>query len=350
MVQIEAQFASREGSLNGVVIERTPLAVTAALYKLIPFLIITNRLLNSIVWTSSSNTRNLTIIILISIIILHWGEYILLLMPTIIGVMVCGVVWILNKSILPLKLRNTTSTGGDLTMTQMFNSMVNFNCMFEFLFPIDRKYQFNLKPVLIGSIMVTPFYIYLINEVINVRVYILVVFLAMTLWYSSMFVVSRAILWRWKVFRWLVNSSAETTVDFSRIYMNDLEDDVLSESHITLMVNEFGMKLAKIDSKSSLLELCIVESERYILGIGWSKRLLMTRSGFSTINGKVHWLAKGSIEDSVRMSFGPNFQWVDQKWEITQRWSYGDLLWRVGHSMGKATRWRIISRRGIVSI
>lgn len=349
MIKIEAQFAEREGNLNGVVIERTPLLITSTVYKLIPFLIISNRVLNSIVWTSSSNTRNLSIIILLSIMILHWGDYTLLLMPTLLSVLICGIIWILNKSVMPLKLTSTTPNGEDLTMTQMFNSIVNFNAICEFLFPIEKNLNFDLQPVFIGSILITPIYMYLIQKVINIRVYILIVFLGLSLWYSSMFVVSRAILWRWKVFRWVVNYPLKTTARFNGRSLMVSNQEIPIGIDINMMINDFGMKLNKIDSKTSLVELYVYENERYIIGIGWGKRFLIGRFGFSSMDGRFNWNNKMSIVKSVEMGLGDNFRWLQNNWEITQNWTYGDCMWRINSSSRKGTRWRVITKRGLVS-
>lgn len=339
MPSIEANFEPGNRVSSAVVLERNNVAITLSLYKLVPFLVLSNRVLNTIVWTSNSNTRNFTIIIMISIVILHWGQYVLFILPTLVAMLTCCVIWILNKSVAPLDQ-------SDLTLGQMFNSMINFNTICEFLFPIESQLEFNLWLMLYGSIVITPIYVYFIKEVSNVQVYLLTAFLGCSLWYSSLLVAARSILWRWRLIRRIANKFTSNRYQKFNDNRGDdnryPENSTLSEAlhhFLGYWVSELDIEITQLDTRSHVVQISILENERWWPLVGWTKHTL-DGPRLCSKNKRFYWHSLRLAESHLERIFGDiQFRWLDADWDFSDTWkSATSEPW---------TRQRMLVRRGV---
>lgn len=388
---LEARFAQggAPGGAPGPALEAAPPRVTRALHQLVPFLSLADRLLAALVWATPAATRNMALVLLGAILILHWGHYALVVLPTLVALAVGGSVWALQRSLEPRAL----------TLTQLSHALGNFNVMCEYLFPqggpgSTARRVADWRGALRWSLLLTPLHVYVVRGMgrqTGVRVWLLSIFLGGVLWHSGVGVASRALLWRWKVVRRLVcmlgplaptpggppdpadSLSARDNLDVASVasvasVATDIGPQLRQSIHYQrqeaheppegrLDTDAFdgavltawpGLILTPISRHSTHLTLTILENERYIPGLGWGKRLLINRQAYASPDIALQWNTLQDLETALAAHC--IVHWV-HPWQQGE-WTRGDSAWvELSHDSPyhPLTRWRPLIRRGIVA-
>jgi len=285
----------------------------------------------------------------ICLLILHWGHFTLFIIPTLFILFVSALIWIVNHS---YHTKFVNNDNNELTLPQILQSLQNFVTIGEYIFPPDNYIPVDLQICLLRAIAFTPIYIYIIKNVLSIKIYLLLSFIGVFIWYTPLFVAARSIFWRWKIIRstwWLLNPLLTKYNNYNNSYYND-GDAVENLARVTHM---FNAQIRRVDSQTQIIEFEIQENQRRWILFGWTKLLLITdnRNCFSAFDA--HYQFR-NLEDVNKIIEGmvSSILWLDEKWEGQERsWLYMDNNWKLTLQREcQFTRTRNLKRKALFTI
>lgn len=329
-------------SHNHQLLKDTPPSIISALHSLYPLLVSCNRILSFITWTSSkenSHYRNIVIIMLYSIMILHWNNYFVIILPTLLILCFCCYVWFIKVSYIDEKYHlNGKSVP---TIEEVLDTLDNFTIRCSFISNFSSNYSNLLTPLTINLILLTPFYVYLMKNCISIDVWLITTGIFFSTYYSSWSIALRRLLWRSKYTR-LITS----------FLTNEKYSMVDKENEISIM--NLDIK-GTIDENTKIVEFQVLENERRWVGLGWSKHMLFfDKAPYCSIDMQQQLNSLKDYRFPITKKFDKSeWKWLDSQWNPlpSSRWVYYDNRWKhPSHkdSVTKYTRSRRLRRQCLV--
>lgn len=333
--KVHAEFVPSSDDHSDLSIQETPPEVISALHSIYPFLVAANRILSFITWTTESYYRNFVLLSIYVLSVLHWNQYIIIALPTIIILVFCCLTWFIKTTFIDTTSPNKIPP----TIEEIINTLDNFNMRSKFFFQLDSK-QRNLKTLLINLSLLTPFYVFLMKNYVPTKVYIACFTIYPMIYYCTWFIALRRLLFRLKIVKQILEFF--TGENYS-ILDNEIEVVLLNLNTKTT-----------IDKNTKIIEFKILENERRWFGLGWTKRMLfMERSPYCTTDFKHSF---NNIQDfqfpKLKNYENSKWVWIDKDWiPGSEGWTYYDNYWahpQPEDSVTKYTRSRQLHRNCLV--
>jgi hypothetical protein len=327
-ILVRAQFTSSNNIYPHTFLQDTPPEVITVLHSLYPILIIANRILSFITWTSHSYYRNFALIFIYVLVILHWNNYFILFLPSLVVLIFCCYAWFIKISFIDVKYGNDISP----TLEEILDTLENFTSRFSFLINLDQLssnvFDSTFK-LFINLLLLTPFYVFIMQNYLSINIWFVVVSLCIFIYYSTWFIALRRLLWRFKHIRKITNFF--TGENYSMVD-KDLEITILN----------FKTR-GSINEYTKIVEFHLIENERRWIGLGWSKKMLFFEKRTPYYNAEF----KKSLYQLYDFQFpkltnykNSEWKWIDDKW-ITDPsgWTYYDYEWKNPHDSDSITRY-----------
>ena len=307
---VHADFVPSADTHPSALLQDTPSQVIAALHSIYPFLIAANRVLSLVTWTTESYYRNFVLMSIYVLSVLHWNNYIIILLPTLIVLGYCCMNWFVKTSFAdPVYFRIPP------TLEEIVDTLDNFNMRASFASRISGSSR-DFRLLFVNLCLLTPFYVYLMKNYISYKVWIICTSLFVFTYYTTWFIALRRLLFRLKPVKRLL--ALFTGEDYS-VADNELE--------VTLL--NLNTKNS-IDRNTKIMEFHLLENERRWVGLGWCKRMMFfERSPYCTLDLKQF---LGSLDD-FRFPKLKNYEntkwiWLDKSWVPDKKgWTYYDNYW-----------------------
>jgi hypothetical protein len=330
-------------------LQDTPPKISAALLSLYPFLLLANRILAFITWTTKDERtcyRNVVLIILYALAVVHWNDYFTIVLPAILTLTLCSWVWLIK--VLYIDHRYVTEDSGsdneDLapTLEEIVDTLDNFNMRCSFLLSFDHFTPGSLRPTFTNIMLLTPFYSYTMQHYIPVNIWISVISVYMLTYYSAWSIALRRLLWRSRYVRQMLS--------FITNEHYPLRDKELETTIMSLNIKR------TIDDTTKIVEFHMLENERRWIGLGWSKQMLFfDRSPFCTPDMKQQLANTDQFQFPLMRNYKHSeWQWLDIEWKPLHKkhgWTYFDNRWKhpsAQDSVTCYTRSRILCRQCVV--
>ncbi|AWU77950.1 uncharacterized protein C5L36_0E00190 [Pichia kudriavzevii] len=338
---VYAQFVSFQREYPQSLLGDTPPEVIAALIAIYPVLVTANRILGFITWTTDSCYRNFVVFCLYSLLILHWNNYFLIVLPTIMALSFCCYAWFIRKSYVEFGESGHSSP----TIEEVLNTLDNFTMRSSLIFDMNIKEMASkrkIRSLLTNLSVLTPLYSLFMKHHVSANTWIFMVSLIMYTYYSSPFMAMRQLLWRFKPLRYVAQ------VLTGEHY--PLEDKDVEITILNLNTRE------SIDRNTKIAELHLVENQRRWLGVGWCSKMFLweetpsyyspdTKRGFDTLSQYEFPLLRNYPHST--------WTWVDDSWRANGGWTYFDYHWQDGQqqdSLTRYTRRRLLKRKCLLSL
>lgn len=331
---VHAEFVPSADTHPNALLQDTPPQVIAALHSIYPFLIAANRVLSFVTWTTESYYRNFVLMFIYILSVLHWNNYIIIVLPTFIVLAYCCTNWFVKTSFVDTAYFMTPPT-----LEEIVDTLDNFNMRASFVSRINAPSK-DFRRLFVNLCLLTPFYVYLMKNYISYKVWMVCTSLFVFTYYSTWFIALRRLLFRLKPVKRLL---AMFTGENYSVADNELE--------VTLL--NLNTKNS-IDRNTKVIEFHLLENERRWVGLGWCKRMMFfERSPYCTLDLKQY---LGSLDDfcfpKLKNYENTKWIWLDKSWVPDQKgWTYCDNYWnhpQHGDSVTRYTRSRQLRRQCLV--
>ncbi|RLV93696.1 Peroxisomal membrane protein PEX30 [Spathaspora sp. JA1] len=267
--ELRAQFTTpltNGGTHSSPLLVSTPPAVSKALIKSYPYLLIINKILSIATWTNEDYWINVVILLLYSLIVLYFENLVVW-----IGHLI--VVWIITLYAL-LNNQIIEETNMHPTLDEVVQALTSTCIKADMLLnPITSLSLtvYDIKRLLFTTFFLTPIYLIITFFIIKPRIILLITGLYIFSYHSSYSRVIRRIIWKVKFARLIVYYL--TGLDFSKAKNHSLFAAAFAK------VQKTGFDITKstttnTSGKPVRFTYVIYENQRRWLGIGWTSNLL----------------------------------------------------------------------------
>ncbi|KAG7724732.1 hypothetical protein KL933_004554 [Ogataea haglerorum] len=343
---IRASFADNRRPLSktkGQLLKMPPV-ITSALYTAFPFIYILDKVLAFLTWTNDDPYTNFIVIAIYITVVKYWTVVACTVLPTIIALGTCAMLWFLKTTIEDLR-----SEAAPPTIEEIIDTLINMQARFSYFVEpfsyfgsLSGSDYFNIGFSLIA---ITPCYIWLMTRIFTVRSFLLVFGVIWLSFHSSWSVATRHLLWRSIVIRKILTFA--TGLKFSLVDKN-IELTVLNDFQISNV------------GTGKIVEIHILQNQRRWLGVGWSNTLLpFERGPFTTENLEKSWNSLESFQLREITQAACRWRWLDANWKTDnsfapgEGWIYYNNSWKdpsTKDSLTSFTRTKRWIRRALVIV
>ncbi|KAG7663403.1 uncharacterized protein J8A68_003055 [[Candida] subhashii] len=295
----------------------TPPAVSKALVKAYPYLLIVNKILSIVTWTNEDYWLNVIIMSLYSMIVLYF-ESLVVWFGHLIIVGILSSYAILNHKIIEEASLYPTL---DDVVQALTASCIKADMLLNPITSLSLT-AYDIKRLLFTTLFLTPIYLIITFFLIKPRIILLITGLFLLSYHSSYARVTRRILWKMKLARLICFYL--TGLDFSKAKNHSL----FAAAFAKVQKNSGFDNLTRntnTNSKPIRFTYVIYENQRRWLGIGWTSNLLSyERSAwtdeFLNESSSIEEFKLPNASDSNNpydnKLNGAHWRWVDKTWRL----------------------------------
>ncbi|KAH3669367.1 hypothetical protein OGAPHI_001488, partial [Ogataea philodendri] len=330
-----------DGSFTGQLLNMSPV-VTSALYTAFPIIYLLDKALAFVTWTNSDPYSNFITIAIYVMVVKYWSVASNTVLAALIALTVCVICWFLTTSIEDMRSEDEPPTVEEIIDT-LSNMQARFQCFVKPLESLAIRSRSDVFNLCFSMVAITPFYIWIMTRIFNVRWFLLVVGVFALSFHSSWALATRHLIWRSVLLRRIFIFA--TGLRFS-----------LEDKDVELSV--FGDFQVSEAAPGKTIEFRVLENQRRWVGVGWSEIMLpFERTSFTYEN------LEKSCDSLDKFQF-PNlpqkqcrWKWLEESWKSDKSFSHGsDWMYYNNNwedpatedSLTKFTRSRLWKRRAIV--
>ncbi|EGW33569.1 uncharacterized protein SPAPADRAFT_55428 [Spathaspora passalidarum NRRL Y-27907] len=296
----------------------TPPAVSKALIKSYPYLLIINKILSIATWTNDDYWVNIVILCLFALVVLYF-ESLVVWIGHLIVVGIITLYALLNNQIIEETNMHPTL---DEVVQALTATCIKADMLLNPITSLSLT-AYDIKRLLFTTFFLTPLYLIITFLIIKPRIILLVTGLYLLSYHSSYSRVTRRIIWKVKLARLIVYYL--TGLDFSRA-----KNHSLFAAAFAKVQKNAGFDTKGAGNKPVRFTYVIYENQRRWLGIGWTSNLLsyertawtdefLNESSsidtFQLPNASEDKNFNNPYEDSSKIN-SATWRWVDKTWRL----------------------------------
>ncbi|AET37670.1 PEX28-32 family peroxisomal membrane protein Ecym_1444 [Eremothecium cymbalariae DBVPG len=293
------------GSLvvSSPLLNSTPPTVTKSLVKLYPYLIIADRVLSMLTWTTDDIWESVLLVICFMTSVIYFEA----LIKFFGHLLIVGILW--GYSLLDKYVEETIRDRPTLDdIVQMMSRVVTKSDLM--LSPISVLNGNDIKRLLFTMVFLSPIYMIITMFMIPPRKFVLVAGVYLLTYHSSWSCVTRKLLWRFKLVRLL--AFYVTGLDLGGVNKN--KGGIFAAVHKKVKKLS-GTKNGANEDKPIRFTYVLYENQRRWLAIGWTSNMLSyERSAWTD-----EFLNEAPQPDQFKLpeeNGGMIWRWVDKTWRL----------------------------------
>lgn len=289
---IHAPFAPSDNALpqqSGNLLINTPASVTTALSNAYPFILVADRVLGLLTWTSEDPWQSFLLVITWVTIVLYY--------ETIVGVLAypVSIAALVASSAYVRKLQTGNRPSLDEIVGRLAQLTTRANLFLE---PVKELEQ-NIGELGIKVAFVSPIYLVISYFWLSPKTILLLTGTFLLTFHSTQARVTRAVLWRSKTIRKIVSALGLTLSPSKRLK--------LSNPHPVSALS------VKPEGKSTpRFTFVLYEHQRKWIGVGWSSNLFT----YERSNWTDEFLEEASAPSEFNLPDSGDWKWIDSAWKL----------------------------------
>lgn len=323
--ELRAQFSStsytsplhRRKPQASPLLSSTPPAVSKALVKAYPYLLIVNKILSIVTWTNEDYWLNIVLMCLYALVVLYF-ENLVIWFGHLIIVGILSAYAVLNHKIIEEASLYPTL---DDVVQALTASCIKADMLLNPITSLSLT-AYDIKRLLFTTLFLTPIYLIITFFLIRPRIILLLTGLFLFSYHSAYARVTRRILWKMKLTRLICFYL--TGLDFLKA-----KNHSLFAAAFAKVQKNSGLDQTKVTGSNKPIRFTYViyENQRRWLGIGWTSNLLSyERSAwtdeFLNESSSIEEFKLPNAEDNTNpyesssKLNGATWRWVDKTWRL----------------------------------